>query len=225
MHLVSTETPSANPLLHFNGVPLSVVFAEPEALEEARATGRGVIRLEPPFHVSDDDVYFVVPDDIGMELVDILRDEDTDLLHEAMRDSLLVLGPIVRVGNGVTELHVEIALPPAAALAAGMPYAARVPLRRGSNALEMINALDHLKCTVVSSLFDDEGLEAALRRAEFVGTSWRSSNEEERQGCGVDPTHVWTKRLGTGRVGVELALFAEYEELVALLRPVEICAA
>ena len=53
------------------GVPLTVVFAEGEAIDAAHTSGGGSIRLEPPYHVADDDAYLVLPDDIGMEIVDI----------------------------------------------------------------------------------------------------------------------------------------------------------
>jgi hypothetical protein len=70
---------------------------------------------------------------------------------------------------------------------------------------------------MASVFFDDEGLERVLREPEHVGVSWRVP-ENRRDLIGVDPTYVWSRRL-TDRVGVELALFLEYEELVVLLRP------
>jgi hypothetical protein len=35
----------------------------------------------------------------------------------------------------------------------------------------------------------------------------------------AEPTYVWSRQRDDGRVGIELALFSEYEELVALVRP------
>src|SRR4030095_15366789 len=88
----------------FAGVPLSVAFAEGDAINKVISEGHRTLTLEPPFHVAEHDAYFVVPDDIGMELVDILRDGDLDLLDETLRDSVLVQGTIAPAVRNQREL-------------------------------------------------------------------------------------------------------------------------
>ena len=202
----------------FAGAPLSVVFAEGEAIETVRASGAGVLPLEPPFHVSDEDAYLVLPDDIGQEIIDILQDGDLELLHEAMRDGLVVVGTVGRGEAGVMHLRVETACAPREVLLAGLPYVETVSVTEATDLIETINELPHLRCTLLSKFVDDEGLDRVLRQPEFVGTGWRVPPDAPP----ADPTLLWSRHLGEGRVGVELALFQEYEELVVLLRPLVI---
>ena len=75
-------------LQDYVGVPLSIVFADGDAIHAAARGASRSIRLTPPFHVSDEDAYLVLPEDIGGEIVDILRDGDAELLAEAMRDAM-----------------------------------------------------------------------------------------------------------------------------------------
>lgn len=225
MERISTETHGEPAWAAFVGTPLTVVFAEGDAIERVRSGGEGVLPLEPPYHVSDDDAYLVLPDDIGVEIVDILRDGDRELLADAMREGLLVLGTVLRKGRGVVELHAEIAVTPADALASGMEYGASVKVGGGEDPVRAANELGHVQCTMVSALLDDEGLERMLRREEHVGTSWRVPAHARDRLAGVEPTYAWSRRLGPGRVGIELALFSEEEELVAVVRPVELVAA
>ena len=220
MHLVSTEPPVEEPA--FSGVPLTVVFAEGEAIELVRSRGTGSLALEPPFHVSDDDAYLVLPSDIGMEVIDILADGDLDLLHETMRDGLLVEGFLEKEA-GAMALVAEAVDTPRTLLKGAFPYAASVGVG-AADVLREINSLPHVQCTVLSSLMDDEGLDRALRRSEYVGPSWKVPENTAMKQGGVDPTYVWSKHQAGGRVGVELALFQEYEELVALIRPLELVA-
>ena len=79
------------------GTPLSIVFADGEAIAAVRERGEGTVALSPPFHVSDEDTYLLLPDDIGLELVDMFRDGDVDLLAEAMRDGLVAIGAIEKL--------------------------------------------------------------------------------------------------------------------------------
>jgi len=208
--------------LSFAGVPLSVVYAESDSIEAARSGSSTAIALVPPFHVSDEDVYLVLPDDIGTEIVDILRDGDLDLLHEAMRDGLLVHGAIESVRKGEVALHVERALTPVKALAS-LPYAAEVSIGGArpdaDDPIDVLNDLDHLRCMIASDFVDEEGLEMILREPEHCGVSWRAPQDAPAHLQG-EPTHVWSTHLLDGRIGIELALFTEYEELVVVLRPV-----
>lgn len=203
------------------GVPLSVVFASGEQIEKVRREGAGAIVLAAPYHVSSHDAYLVLPEDIGTEIVDIMRDGDLDLLHEAMRDGLLAVGLVERVRKGVVALEVERAETPAGALTAEMAYAAQVSIGAG-DVLEALNELAHVECAGASALVDDEGLDEMLRESELVGTSWRAPANGPAELRGAEPTYTWSRRLTDGRVGIELALFAEYDELVALLRPASI---
>lgn len=202
----------------FGGVPLTVVFADGEALAAAREGVLTRVQLEPPFHVSDEDVYLVLPADIGLELVDIFADGDRELLGEAIDEGLVVLGSIEREGKGRVVLDVEEAVVARDLLDGGLPYASEVPVGDGADPVETLNALEQAQITVASLLVDDEGLETMLRREQHVGASWRVPKDAPHLE-GVDPTYAWSRRLPDGRVGVEAALFLEYEELVMLLRP------
>jgi hypothetical protein len=217
-HPSKATTAAASPHEVFTGVPLSIVFADGESIAAVVRGEAESIPLAPPFHVSDEDAYLVLPEDIGAEIVDILRDGDAELLAEAMRDGLLVIGTIEREGREV-ELVIESFVVPEKALAEGMPYAEVVPLRDVESALESINGLDHVQITVCGALVDEEGLSEMLSKDEYVGASWQAPESMAKHGAAVEPTFVWTKRQRDGRVGIELALFSEYEELVVLLRP------
>ena len=224
MQLVAKQNQKPDAHALFAGAPLTLLFASSEDIAEVK-NGADVLPLVAPFHVSDDDTYVVLPDDIGMEIIDILRDGDTELLSEAMRDGLLVFGSLEKAGKGRMVLAIEQAIVPSEAMKSGLPYGSSVTLRSiDQNALSSINTLEPVQVTVCSALVDEEGLEQMLSEAEFVGTSWRAPAPLQNKGVAVDPTFVWSKRLPDGRVGVELALFTEYEEVVALLRPVVLSA-
>jgi len=224
MHLVASESSARPAWAPFAATPLTVVFAEGDAIARVREGGATVIPLEPPFHLSDDDAYLVLPDDIGVEIVDILRDGDVELLDEALAEGLLVVGAMVRT-RGTVELHIEEAMRPVDALAQGLPWAAAVEVGAGTDPVRAANELDHVQCTMVSALLDDEGLERMLREESFVGASWRVPAHAAGHLACVEPTYAWSRRISTGRVGVELALFVEEEEIVVVLRPVELVAA
>jgi hypothetical protein len=202
----------------FGGVPLSVVFAEGEALAAVREGAANRVPLEPPFHVSDDDVYLVLPADIGLELIDIFADSDAELLEEAMVEGLVVLGSIEREGRGRVSLEIEEVIGARDLLDHGLPYAAEIAVGGELDPLEELNGLDQAQVTVSSALIDDDGLEKMLRREQHIGASWRVPKDAKHLE-GVDPTYAWSRRLPDGRVGIEAALFSEYEELVMLLRP------
>lgn len=206
----------------FIGIPLSVVFAEGEHIQAARSGTLTEVPLVPPFHLAGDDGYLLVPDDIGMELVDIMRDGDLELMHEAMQDALLVRGSVEQRGRGQMALSATALAAPMDALKPDLPYAAVVTVGAGKDPLMALAELEHLQCTMVSDLLDDEGLERVLRRSEYLGVSWRVPPDRPAE---ADPTCVWSKHVATGRAGIQLALFQEYEELVALLRPVLLQAA
>ena len=225
MHVIHNATPRSQDTLEAASAPMSVVFADAEAIEAVRQRGEGPIVLSPPFHVSEADAYLVLPDDIGIEIVDIMRDGDIELLHEAMRDGLIVQGTIEQKARGVVELFAEAAVTPADLLTPEGAYGAKVSIGAGTDPLETINQLEHLQCTVVSDLLDDDGLDRVLRSNEYVGIGWRAACDKEQLLGGVDPTFVWARKRGPGVVGIEAALFMEYEELVMLIRPVELVAA
>lgn len=200
------------------GAPLTVVFAEGEALAAAREGEQSRIPLDPPFHVSDEDVYLVLPADIGLELIDIFDDGDTELLEEAMQEGLVVLGSIEQEGRGQMVLHVEESETPRALLDRGLPYAAEVTVGGDVDPVEALNGLEDVQLTVASRFVDDDGLERMLKKPQHVGRSWRVPTQADHL-KGVDPTYAWSTRLPDGRVGIEAALFSEYEELVMVLRP------
>ncbi|WP_053234555.1 hypothetical protein [Sandaracinus amylolyticus] len=216
MFAVSTREPTLAELIR--GVPLSVVFADGELIAAVRERGEGMLPLDPPFHVSDEDAYLVLPIDIGLELVDMFRDGDVDLLEEAMRDGLVAIGTIEKQGRGKLALAVEQCAQPSE-LMKDLPFAETVGIGRNVDPLEVLNELEHVQCTVASGFVDEEGLESMLSEREFAGLSWRVP-EGDKQRAHVDPTYVWSKRLPDGRIAIECALFSEYEELVAVLRPV-----
>jgi hypothetical protein len=204
------------------GLPLSVALADGEllaAIRERLEAGDEVasIPLAPPFHVSDDDAYLVLPEDIGVELRDMFAEGDVDLLADAMREGLLVIGALEKAGRGKMSLAVEqVAI--VERLLRTMPYADTVEVGRGADPVEALNALPQCRNTVASSFVDLAGLQRIVRAAEHAGPSWRPPTDRKEM-AGVDPTFAWSKRLADGRIGVEAALFCEYEELVVVLRP------
>ena len=215
MHLSLTKSPELADELA--GLPLSVVFADGDAIAAVRERGEGMIPLAPPFHVSDDDTYLVLPEDIGLELADMFKDGDLDLLAEAMRDGLCAIGVVERAGKGKVELHVERCGVPAELLAR-MPFAEKVGYGRGVDPVPLLNALEGAQLTVASAFVDARGVGSMLTASEWAGVSWRVP-KDRKDLTGVDPTYAWTKRQKDGHVGIEAALFVEYEELVVVLRP------
>ncbi len=202
----------------FGGVPLTVVFADTEALAALREGDVHRVALEPPFHVSDEDVYLVLPSDIGLELVDIFADGDDELLTEAIDEGLLVLGSIEREGRGKVLLEVEESIGLRALLEGALPYSVRVPVGGTTDPVELLNSMEQSQVTISSELVDEEGLESMLANETHIGASWRVPANADHL-AGVDPTYVFSRRLQDGSVGIEAALFAEYEELVMVLRP------
>jgi hypothetical protein len=232
MHLVPAPIPrstQAERLDALVGLPLTVVFAEDASIAAVRDQRAVRLDLVPPYHASGEDAYLVLPDDIGNEITDILADGDRELLGEALRDGLIVLGSLERdaderrAGTRAVYLGVEGAIVPEEALRDGLPYADVVPLVDAETTLEALNALDHVQLTVCASFLDAEGLGRVLGEAEHVGALWTPDHGGQgAAGVGdasVQPCLGWSRHLGDGRVGIELALFGEYEELVAVLRP------
>jgi hypothetical protein len=215
MHIAEMREPTLAEMIE--GVPLSIVFAESESIEALRRSGEGPLVLEPPFHVSDEDAYLVLPEDIGLEFPLMFRDGDLDLLEEAMRDGLIAIGSIAKEGRGKIVLSVEHSARPSELLST-LPFAETVGIGRGIDPLPILNGLAHVQCTVASRFVDEEGLDTMLEKREYAGISWRTSKEDKHLKH-IDPTYVWSKRQPDGRIGIECALFSEYEELVAVLRP------
>lgn len=220
MHLVSAHAQVDTKASPYAGLAFSLAIADADEIAALREAGQGRITLAAPYHMSEDDAYLVVPEDIGLELVDILRDGDHDLLQETLRDGLLVLGQLERGEHGM-QLLAEASATPATALSHGLPYTEQLALD-GSDLVRRINQLGHLQCTTLSAMVDDDGIERILREDEYVGTSWTlDANLAKRLGQ-VEPTYVWSRRERTGAVSVELALFSEDDEIVVLLRPLQI---
>lgn len=227
MHLVSIKPEPTQPVTNdrdsahatFVGAALVVVFAQAEEIARVREQGSGLVALEAPYHVSEEDTYLLLPDDIGEEIVDILRDGDAELVREAMRDGLCVQGEVGKHprGRGMV-LEAEQVCTPAWLLAQNDRYMTTVAVT-AADSLRTLNQLAHVQCTTLSALCDDEGLEQMLRaEGEMIGCSWRPPASARRL-QDIDPTYVWSRRLDERRVGIELALFREDEELVAILRP------
>ena len=194
------------------GLPLAVAFAEGEAIEAAR---RGEdLTLAPPFHVSDDDAYLVLPDDIGIEIIDIFADADHDLLGESFRDGVVVVGETEGDGRGGFSLAVE-SLVGIDGLMGGttLPYGSEVWVGGPYDPVEVLNDLDAAQVTVASQLVDENGFRKMLETPRFLGASWTAG------GASGESTYAYARHLDEGRVGIEAALFVEYEELVMLLRP------
>lgn len=220
MHLVSARTQATDSVSPFAGLAFSLAIADADAIAALREAGHGRVTLAAPYHMSDDDAYLIVPDDIGLELVDILSDGDHELLHETLRDGLVALGHLERGDEGM-ELHVARCQSPHSLLASGLPYAAKLDLD-GEDLERRINQLGHLQCTTLSACVSDDGLEQILREEEFVGVSWSLDPALEKRLGNVDPTYVWSRRQGDDAVNVELVVFTEDDEVVAVLRPLQI---
>lgn len=218
MHVVSKRSLARR----LSGLPLSIAHADGEALASLRAQIAGAataiaMPLLPPFHVSDDDAYLVLPEDIAIELRDMFADGDVDLLREAMEEGVLVVGNMEKVGRGRMQLSIDDAQVAARALAE-MPYADTIEVGRGVDPVAALNALPQCRNTVASALVDLAGFQSMARSDEHAGISWRPP-PGRRDLAGVDPTYLWSRRLSDGRVGIEAALFCEYEEHILVLRP------
>ncbi len=209
-----------------SGLPLTIALVDADELRRAReALARGhrveSLALLPPFHVSDDDAYLVLPEDIGVELREMFADGDVDLLNDAMAEGLLAIGTIERGERRGAHRELRLAIDDAASVAtllARMPYTDTVEIGAGREPLAAVNALAQFRNTVASSFLDREGLGRMLREREQASASWRPP-EDDPELAGVDPTYAWTRRDGEGRVAIEAALFCEYEELVMVLHP------
>jgi hypothetical protein len=203
----------------FIGTSLVVLFARGEDIERVRTDGSGLLALTPPFHVGEEDAYLLLPDDIGEEIVDILRDGDFELLQEALRDGLLVQGEINRNPRGPgMVLDATCTCSPLTLLTSSNNHAASVRIGAGADALRQLNTLPHLQCTTLSALADDAGLEAMLRTDAYLGLTWRPPASVKSL-ADIEPTYAWSRRISETQVGIELALFQEDDELVAVLRP------
>ncbi len=220
MHLISGNAQVESKRSPYVDLAFSLAIADADQIAALREAGNGAITLAAPYHMSEDDAYLVVPEDIGLELVDILRDGDHELLLETMRDGLLVLGQLERGEHGM-QLLAETCAAPATVLSQGLPHAEQIALD-GSDLVRRINQLGHLQCTTLSAMVDDDGIENILRQDEYVGASWTLDASLTKRLGHVEPTYVWSRRERSGAVSVELALFSEDDEIVVLMRPLQI---
>ncbi|MCS6856244.1 MAG: hypothetical protein N2515_02525 [Deltaproteobacteria bacterium] len=204
------------------GVPLVLLQAEKEELARLRRSiekGQppSYLPVLPPYHLSDEDAYILLPEDLAVDFRSIFEDGDLDLLKEAMEESVVALGTLERVKRGEMRFVIEEAAKTQEALRQ-MRYAKVVELDDVSMAVQTLNELPLFHNTVASAFVDEEGLADMLQSSEYLGTSWRPPPERPEL-AGVDPTFAWTKRLKDGSIGIEAALFCEYEEMALLLRP------
>ena len=220
------------------GLPLSVAFADADELASMRAALEGgeelsEVLVNPPFHVSTEDAYLVLPEDIALELREMFQDGDCDLLGDAMKEGLVVIGTLEKAGRGTRsdgfprgkwKLVIDKAAIPAALLRT-MPYADSIEVGRGQDPIETLNALPQAKVTLQSELMDHGGLQRLVTgllvkpdATEHAGISWKAPRDRKDL-AGVDPTFAWSKKHSDGKIGIEAALFCEYEELVVVLRP------
>ncbi len=215
MHLIS-HAPHETLDHPYVGLAFCLAITDADSIAALREAGEGRIALAAPFHMSEDDAYLIVPEDIGLELIDILRDGDLELLHETLRDGLLAVGQLERAERGMM-LSVERCITPLTALKEGLPHTEQLS-PEGTDPVRRINQLGHVQCTTLSALVNDEGLEQMLRSEEYVGTSWTLDPALEKRLGQVEPTYVWSRRRQDG-VSVELAVFSGVDEVVLLLRP------
>ena len=125
MHLVeSTRDDTQSVMMACSGAAMVVVFASGDDLRSLQSAGAGRLPIAPAYSISGEDTYLVLPEDIGDEIVDILRDGDGELLGEAMTEGLLVVGRIQHQRSCGPVLVAQSCMTPAAALTAPMPYAA-----------------------------------------------------------------------------------------------------
>lgn len=203
------------------GAALGVLFADKDELAHLRAGGAGVLPLSAGYSICAEDVYLVLPDDIGDEIVDIMRDGDGELLEEAMAEGLVAVGQIRWGVHGEATLHAQAVAPVATLLATLLPYASSISPWSEPDPLQHINSLPHLQCTMLSALLDAQGLATVIAQEQHLGTSWRAASTAPEL-PEVDSTYVWSRRTAPGEVGIELALFSEEDDLIALLRPLKL---
>ncbi len=200
---------------------LAIVVADGDALAAARAGAAGPIPLRPPLHLSESDCYLVIPADPGLEEFSAgLRRGDRNALRGALAASLVVQGEIVRAG-GRAAVDPTSHWEPLALLGGGKPFDALLHLSENHDAVRALNAVPFLKCASLAPLVDHDGLDALIESVERVGETWRAPVGGEDLYEDLDPTVCWTKRTPKG-IEVLLAVFTEYDEISAYLRPVEI---
>lgn len=225
MHLVrpletggsDVDDPDTGPFSSFVGAQLMVLFADGDELRPVRTRGSGSIQLAAGYCISEDDTYLVLPDDIGEEIVNIFRAGDLSLLEEALDEGLLVHGHLQRGPGGKPSLLAAYGITLTDGLRR-LPYAAEVEVPGESDPVKRLNTLAHAQCTMVSALLDHEGLEAVLRNPCHLGESWRPP----QAAAGLQhlsPTYLLSRHDGDAHVGLELALFVEDDDLIALTRP------
>ncbi len=215
----SDDSVRPHPASGFVGVPLPVVFADPADCEALRSGELQELLPSVPPQLAAEDRYLVVPDDIGIELLDIVRDGDEELWGEVLRDSVLLEGPCERWTGGQLVLVARRAVGLGDWFGASWEPACRIGVGPGlPDPLERLRREPALRCNVVGGLLDEEGLDRVLASPQFLGVGWRPP---ARYGLeGVQPTLLWSRRTADGAVAVELAIFEEFEDLSVLLRPV-----
>lgn len=218
MEVVQEPRSPGSDVLAWVGQPISVVFADGDEIRALRAGATDGLTLQPPYHLSDDDLYFVVPDDIGLELVDIFADADGELLAESWRDGVFVLGAIEQPPEGQPLLRALSHRSAQDFFAEPTRFAANIVVGQGNDPVLEANSAPHARVTVNGKMIDEDGLGSMLEAREFIGVAWRPPPQADHL-RGVEPTYVWSRTQTDGSIGLEAALFVEYEELVLVARP------
>lgn len=193
------------------GKPLSIAEADPGAIAAIREGLVCEIRLAPPLHVSEHDVYLLV-EPLAADVPDEASAETPALLSRA-----LVVEGTLTVQRGRAVLGVAHRWDPLE-LVQDKPFDATVRRRPNVDLVPQLNRLPFACCSTASLLFDRTGLERVVHRRNFVGTSWAPELPEGEDGD-ADATWVWSRRTASA-VHVHLAVLGEYEERYALINPV-----
>ncbi len=203
----------------FVGVPLPVLAVAAERIEALASGVEDELCFPGSFPLAPEDRYLLLPEDIALDLVDILADGDEELWAETLRDGLLVEGACEHYTDGVTRLLVRAGHNPGEWFRSARGYARTLGVGPGSpDPLQRLNRDAGLRCTMLGGLLDEEGLDRVLAAPCFLGVGWRPPARYALQG--LCPTWVWSRRLPDGSAAVEFVLFQEEDELSAMLRPV-----
>lgn len=202
----------------FAEMPLVVTFAARDGLADVAAGQRLPLAATP--EISQDDAYLVMPNRARDHLVNAFARGQLGRLAEWFSEAWVVRADVD--GGRAPRLWVGAAWR-ASALLAGRPGRV-VSMSALGDPMRVINRLPFIASLARGGLLDARGAEAILSRGSYVGVSRMGMPELGLGADTVEPTFVWTERLGREtRVRVALAA-AEDDAPIALLSPLTLVA-
>jgi hypothetical protein len=202
----------------FAETPLVVAFAARDDLGDVAPDQRLALASTP--EISQDDAYLVLPNRARDHLVNAFARGQSGRLSEWFSEAWVVRADVD--GGRAPRLWIGAAWRASARLA-GRPGRV-VSMGALGDPMRVINRLPFIESLARGGLLDARGAEAILSRGSYVGVSRMGMPELGLGADTVEPTFVWTERLGREtRVRVALAA-AEDDSPIALLAPLTLVA-